>query len=352
MEEARIAGIGAAFPPTVLVQREVLGMLPEGHARREVLRRILAGSGILRRRMVIDPRHEDVSAWTTAERMRRFQRDALPLAATAVSTALARAAVDPGDIGMLCVVSSTGYGTPGVDSRLIRDLGMRPDTQRLAVGHMGCFGALPGLAACTDFVRGHARPAVLLNVELSSLHLQPAPWDMEQFVVNSLFGDAAVAMVVRADDRAEGVGPALRVLDTASYTDHGHEDHMTWEVGDTGFLMGLSSKVPDLIAARLPEVVGGLLGPRGLTVGDVRWWAVHPGGPRIIDAAEQGLGLAPELTADSRRVLAEYGNCSSAGLPIVLAELLHTGAPVAGTHGVAMTFGPGLTLYTALLLGE
>lgn len=347
METARISGIGTALPPTVLEQRDLPGLLPPGHPDREVLHRIVAGSGIARRRLAVDPRVEDVSAWSTDARMRRFQEEGLPLARTAVADALADAGVPPEEVGMLCVASSTGYGTPGIDSRLVRDLGMSQSTQRLAVGHMGCFAALPGLAACVDFVARHRRPAVLLNLELSSLHVQPPPWDTEQFVVNSLFGDAAVATVVGP---GEGhTGPL--VLDRASHTAHEYEEHMTWEVGDEGFRMGLSPKVPDLIAARLPELVADLLRPHGVAPRDVGWWAVHPGGRRIVDAAEECLSLPPEATAASRRVLEEYGNCSSAGLPLVMAELRRTRPLPPGRPGVAMTFGPGLTLYTALLWG-
>ncbi|XKK40040.1 hypothetical protein HFP72_04445 [Nocardiopsis sp. ARC36] len=195
--------------------------------------------------------------------MRRFQDEGLPLATAAVREALDRAGVPAEEVGLLCLVSSTGYGTPGVDSRLLRDLGMRPSTRRLVVGHMGCFAALPGLAACVDFASCHPAPAVLLSLELSSLHLQPPPWDVEQFVINSLFGDAAVALVVEGDAGRPADHPAPLVLDLASHTDHGHEEHMTWEVGDQGFRMGLSAAIPDLIATCLPGLVAGLLSRAG-----------------------------------------------------------------------------------------
>ncbi|MEE2038784.1 type III polyketide synthase [Nocardiopsis sp. CT-R113] len=352
MEAVRISSISTALPPTALEQADLPGLLPADHPGERLLRRILAGSGIRKRHLVIDPRVEDVSLWSTAPRMRRFQDEGLPLATEAVRGALDRAGVPADGVGLLCLVSSTGYGTPGVDSRLIRDLGMRPSTRRLVIGHMGCFAALPGLAACVDFARSHPEPAVLLSLELSSLHLQPPPWDTEQFVINSLFSDAAVALVVEGDTgRSADVRSAPVVLGLASHTAHEHEEHMTWEVGDHGFKMGLSAAIPDLIAACLPDLVAGLLSPHGLVPGDVGWWAVHPGGRRIIDAAEESLALGPSATRASRHVLQEYGNCSSAGLPLVIAELQDTTPLASGKYGVAMTFGPGLTLDTALLLG-
>jgi predicted naringenin-chalcone synthase len=351
MEAVQISSIGTALPPAALEQSELPGLLPADHPEERLLRRILAGSGIRKRHLVIDPRVEDGSHWSTSTRMRRFQDEGLPLATAAVREALDRAGVPADEVGLLCLVSSTGYGTPGVDSRLLRDLGMRPSTRRLVVGHMGCFAALPGLAACVDFASCHPEPAVLLSLELSSLHLQPSPWDVEQFVINSLFGDAAVALVVEGDAGRHPDHPAPLVLDLASHTDHGHEEHMTWEVGDQGFRMGLSAAIPDLIATCLPGLVADLLSPHGLTPGDVDWWAVHPGGRRIIEAAEESLSLGPAATRASRHVLQEYGNCSSAGLPLVMAELQDTTPLAPGKHGVAMTFGPGLTLYTALLQG-
>lgn len=352
MEAVRISGIDTALPAAALEQAELPGMLPAGHAGEETLHKILAGSGIRKRHLAIDPRVEDIAHWSTAPRMRRFQDEGLPLATEAVGGALDRAGISAEEVGLLCLVSSTGYGTPGVDSRLLRDLGMRPSTRRLVVGHMGCFAALPGLSACVDFAGSHPQPAVLLNLELSSLHLQPPPWDVEQFVINSLFGDAAVAMVVQA---AAG-GPAGNrsaplVLDLASHTAHEHEEHMTWEVGDHGFRMGLSAAIPDLIADCLPGLITELLSPHGLTPEAIDRWAIHPGGRRIIDAAEESLSLGPSDSLTSRHVLQEYGNCSSAGLPLVLAELQDTAPLAPGEHEVAMTFGPGLTLDTALLRG-
>lgn len=352
MEAVRISSVNAALPAAALEQADLPDMLPAGHTGEQVLRKVVAGSGIRKRHMAVDPRAEDVAYWSTSTRMRRFQDEGLPLATEAVSGALDQAGVTPEEVGLLCLVSSTGYGTPGVDSRLLRDLGMRPSTRRLVVGHMGCFAALPGLAVCTDFAGHHSEPAVLLNLELSSLHLQPPPWDTEQFVINSLFGDAAVAMVVEnAAERTAGRGPAPLVVGLASHTAYEHEEHMAWEVGDAGFKMGLTAAVPDLIAACLPELVTELLSPHGLTTEAIDWWAVHPGGRRIIDAAEESLSLSPSAVLPSRHVLQEYGNCSSAGLPLVIAELQRTMPLAPGEHGVAMTFGPGLTLCTALLRG-
>jgi len=128
-------------------------------------------------------------------------------------------------------------------------------------------------------------------------------------------------------------------------TDPSTADHMTWDVTDLGFRMGLSPRVPEVLSRHVGDVVDELLTGAGLRIEDVAGWAVHPGGPRILDVVRDQLGLGEERMAASRRVLAEHGNCSSATVLLVLEELGGVDGPV-----VAMAFGPGLTLYATLLL--
>jgi predicted naringenin-chalcone synthase len=212
--------------------------------------------------------------------------------------------------------------------------------QRLLVGHMGCYAAIPGLAAVGDFVAARSRPAVLLCCELTSLHVQPAQADLEQVVAHALFSDAAAAVVLEP-----GAARGRRLAGVVARTDPSTADHMTWDVTDLGFRMGLSPRVPDVLSRHVGDVVGELLAGAGLRVEDVAGWAVHPGGPRILDVVRDELGLSEPQLAASRSVLAEHGNCSSATVLLVLEELADVDGPV-----VAVAFGPGLTLYAALLL--
>jgi predicted naringenin-chalcone synthase len=217
---------------------------------------------------------------------------------------------------------------------------MPPGLERLLVGHMGCYAAIPGLAAVSDFVTSRARPAVLLCCELTSLHVQPAQRDLEQVVAHALFSDAAAAVVLEP-----GAFRGRRLAGIVARTDASTADHMTWDVTDLGFRMGLSPRVPDVLSRHVGGVVEELLGGSGLRIQDVAGWAVHPGGPRILDVVRDELGLTEDQIAASRRVLAEHGNCSSATVLLVLEEMAEVDGPV-----VVMAFGPGLTLYAALLL--
>ncbi|MFI1192798.1 type III polyketide synthase [Micromonospora sp. NPDC020750] len=343
-----IAGMGTAQPPGAAQDELWQGFFSKHFSgrTRALAERIFANSGVNRRQAAVNPLLEDVSDWSTERRLRRYQVEALPLGKEAVGRALTAAGLDARDIGLFVVCSCTGYATPGLDILLARDLGMAPDTQRMFVGHMGCYAALPGLGAAGDFVTARQRPALLLCAELTSLHIQPATarLDTQQIVSHALFSDAAVAAVVLPGGR----GYALR--EVTSVTDTSTADHMTWEVTDTGFRMGLSPQVPQVLSTHVRGLVDGLLARHGTRLTEVDGWAVHPGGPRILDVVERELALPSRALAASRATLQEHGNCSSPTVLLILDRLLRAAQPP--DRVLMLAFGPGLTLYAALLEGS
>ncbi len=360
---AVVQGLGVALPPAMR-QDDVWNDFFATHysgVQRAIAKRIFANAGVVTRHAAVNPTMEDVSGWSTGRRMRRYLDEALPLGAAAVTRALVAAGLGPNEVGMLVVCSCTGYVTPGLDILLARDLGFPPDAQRLFVGHMGCYAAIPGLRAASDFVSATGRAAVLLCLELTSLHVQPASAGTEQIVSHALFSDAAAALALRpsgpgagrgrsaADGSLAGpagmAGPGYAVREVASVTDVTAADHMTWDVTDLGFRMGLSPRVPDVLARHIEPFVVGLLDRHALTLSDVDGWAVHPGGPRILDVVRDGLGLPQDAVAASRRTLATHGNCSSPTVLMIFEEIRRQ----APAHAVLLAFGPGLTLTGALL---
>jgi len=344
---ACITGGGHAFPDSERQADLWEGFFGPHFGHSRIARRVFASSGVEVRHGVANPLVEDVSGWGTAARMERYVQEAVPLGKDAVAGALGAAGLDPGDVGLFAVASCTGYATPGIDIRLARDLGMPDSVQRLVVGHMGCYAALPALGSVADFVVARRRPAVLLCLELTSLHVQPPTDDVEQVVAHALFSDAATALVVQPG--AGDLGPGLEVVDTAARTDVATADHMTWDVTDLGFRMGLSPRVPDVLAVHVRPVVADLLARHGLTVPDVSGWVVHPGGPRVLDVVARELALPAGALDASRAVLAAHGNCSSATVLLVLDEVVRRSPPARGDWLLALAFGPGLTLYATLL---
>ncbi|BCJ53676.1 hypothetical protein Asp14428_51510 [Actinoplanes sp. NBRC 14428] len=344
---ASVAGLGVALPPSAVQDDLWEGFFDRHYAaggRRGLAKRIFANAGVRTRQAAVSPLLEDVSDWSTERRMRRYQVEAVPLGKEAVGRALTDAGVAADELGLLAVCSCTGYATPGLDILLARDMGMSPRLQRLFVGHMGCYAALPGLGTVADFVAARGRSALLLCAELTSLHLQPpdARADIQQIVSHALFSDAAAAVVL-----TPGTSPGYAVSDVAALTDTTTAGHMTWDVTDLGFRMGLSPQVPDVLSVHVRALVDDLLSRNGLAVVDVDGWAIHPGGPRILDVVQERLELPDDQLAASRGVLSAYGNCSSPTVLLVLEELRRRPEPP--QRVVMLAFGPGLTLYGVLL---
>ena len=346
---AVITGGASAYPPGRAQDDLWDNFFASHYSGNRWARRVWRAAGVDQRHCAFDPTKEDLSSWSTRRRMDHYAGAAVPLAAEAASEALQEAGVGAGDLGLVVVASCTGYVTPGVDILLAGALGVPPGAQRLLVGHMGCHAAIPGLSSAADYVAGHGQPALLVCVELPSLHVQPASSDLGQVTIHALFGDAAAAVVLEPEGRLAGglsdSGP-LAVADVVARTDASTAGHMTWEITDSGFRMGLDRRVPDVIGSQVTSLVDELLARGGLKREEVAGWAVHPGGPRILDVVGARLGLSDDQLGPSREVLAARGNCSSTTVLLILEELRRRQCP---GPVVLLAFGPGLTLYACLL---
>ncbi|HEV3505452.1 MAG TPA: type III polyketide synthase [Actinomycetes bacterium] len=342
---ARIQALGTAMPDHyVFKQSEIVEAFFAGQPGWDpAFAEVFTNSGVDRRASVVDPAWYAARPRTTADRMREFAPAARRLGAEASRRALERAG--PGaaaEVGDLLAVSCTGYSGPGLDVHLVDDLGLGDRVQRLAIGHMGCYAALPALRTAAALAAASGRRALVTCVELCTLHTQP-PRTREDAVYLALFGDGAAAALVGP----EGEGPVI--AGSATVTVPRSEERMGWLVEDEGFRMWLSPRVPALVERGVGGLVDELLRPHGLAAADVAHWAVHPGGPEIIDRVQRRLGLADAQVARSREVLADGGNRSSATVLFILEQLLASGDVEPGQWIVALAFGTGLTLEALLL---
>jgi predicted naringenin-chalcone synthase len=359
-----LRGIGTAVPPTILTQEDALRLARVLCSRPDEqatwLPGMYQGTGIRTRRVVLgeqvirdvldgtthsgsvflpttDPNDRGP---TTGERLRIYAQEVGRLAMQAAGRALAEAGTRPGDITHLITVSCTGFTAPGVDRVLIGGLGLPATVQRTHLGYMGCHGAINGLRVAQAFADADSSACVLLcAVELCSLHYHYG-WDPQRMVANALFADGAAAVVGTSS------GDGLHVTATGSCMLPESADDMAWTIGDHGFEMTLSRRVPGLIARHLPGWLDSWLAANGLRREDVRGWAIHPGGPRILEAVEESLGLSAETTAASRAVFAEYGNMSSPTVLFILDRLRQQRmkGPI-----VLLGFGPGLVAEAGLI---
>ncbi len=272
----------------------------------------------------------------TAARMRRFERYAPGLAATAVERLQLGAARDR--VTHLLITCCTGFSAPGIDLELVERCKLPLTVERTMIGFMGCYAAINALKLARHIVRSEPAARVLvLNLELCSLHLQETT-NLEQVLSFLLFGDGCAACLVSADP----VGSALDSFRAVLVP--GTRDLITWNIGEFGFDMVLSGQVPGAIHDALQEHVGDIL--EGAPVAAIDLWAVHPGGRTVLDAVERAFALTPAMLSASRDVLRRYGNMSSATVMFVLEKLLRAGGR--GRKGCAMAFGPGLIAETML----
>jgi predicted naringenin-chalcone synthase len=281
---------------------------------------------------------------STGARMARFAEEAPPLALAAARTALGGSGIAPAEITHLITACCTGFAAPGFDVRLIKGLKLSPGIARTHVGFMGCHGALNALRVASAFAGASPAARILVcATELCSLHYQYGRGS-EKLVANAIFADGAAAIVCGASEQSP-VADGWQLVANGSHLFPGSEDAMAWRIGDHGFEMSLSPRVPELIATHLRPWLESWLGSAGLSLADVATWAVHPGGPRIVSQVAAGLGLPEEATAVSQQVLKECGNMSSATILFILERLLTQNAP---RPCVALAFGPGLVVEAAL----
>ena len=237
------------------------------------------------------------------------------------------------DITHLVVASCTGFVAPGIDQIIARRLGLPPSIERLLIGFMGCYAAVAALRTARHIVRSEPEARVLvLCIELSTLHLQETA-EIEPLLAMLQFGDGAAAGLVTATPGGFELGTPFATTLPDSH------DLIRWDITDQGFAMHLSGEVPARIAAGLVDPDFAHAATGGRAPSEIDGWAVHAGGRSILDAVEHALQIPPAALLASRKVLADYGNMSSATLMFALANLLS--GPAVG-DGVALAFGPGL----------
>ena len=285
---------------------------------------------------------------TTAARMARYRAASAPLGIAAARSALAAGAVAAAAVTHLVTCSCTGFANPGLDLDVVAAVGLPPGVQRTHVGFMGCHGAFNALRVADAFATADPRGVVLVVcVELCSLHFQYGHRP-DAVVANSIFADGAGAVVGVGPGHPRAAEPGRwRISGQASRILPESADQMGWLIGDHGFEMSLSAQVPDTIRRHIGAVVAAGLDRVGLGPADVRSWAVHPGGPRVLRSVAEALGLGPEALAASHGVLADHGNMSSATILFILERLQAEAAP---TPCVALAFGPGLTAELAVIV--
>ncbi len=351
---SRIAAVGRGLPPHYYDQDTLLAALRAQWAGRhynlERLERLHKNVLVGGRHLAL-PLAEYARLDTFGKANDAWIRVAQQVGADAVREALTAAGLGAGDVDCLITVSVTGLATPSLDARLVNLLGLPPRVKRLPVFGLGCVAGAAGIARAADYVKAWPdQVAVLLSVELCSLTLQREDLSIPNLIASGLFGDGAAAVVVVGAERAAGLasaGPEIVATRSVFYPDT--ERVMGWDISERGFRIVLSAEVPAMARDHLAADVDRFLADHGLARADVASWVCHPGGPKVLEAIEEGLALPAGALALTWESLREVGNLSSTSVLLVLKETVERHRPPAGSFGVLMAMGPGFCSELVLL---
>jgi alkylresorcinol/alkylpyrone synthase len=348
--DPRVAGTATAFTDHHYNQDEVAAALTTfaepGFAR------FARTSGVEYRNLALPlERYPQLSGFTEANAA--YLEVAVELGERAMRDALEAAHVRPDEVDAIVTVSSTGVAVPTIDARIASALGLRPDVKRIPLFGLGCVAGAAGMARVADYLRGFPdHVAVLLSVELCSLTLQRDDTSIPALIGVCLFGDGAAAVVAAGADRAPAglpLHPGPRLLATRSRLFADTVDVMGWNVSSSGFQLVMSRDVPKMADDHLGGEVDRFLADHGLTTADITTWVCHPGGPKVLDAMSNAIGIRHDALRHSWQSMRDNGNISSASVLDVLDRTIAT-SPAAGSLGLMLAMGPGFS-FELLLLG-
>ena len=346
----RIVSAASAFPEHYYSQEMLLAALQEYWGDQienpQVLRRLHRHVGVDGRFLSL-PKEEYVKMKTWGEANQHWIRTAKDLGEKAVTAALADAGLNGHTLGAFFFVSVTGISSPSIDALLINRMGLCRNIRRVPIFGLGCVAGAAGISRAADYVRAYPdQAALVLSVELCSLTLQREDVSMANLISAGLFGDGAAAVVVAGADCGLS-GPSILATRSVFYPNT--EEMMGWDVSEKGFRIVLSREIPDLVRKHLARDLDDFLAERGLIRADIGNWTLHTGGPKILEATAEALGLKNGELDVSWQCLRRTGNLSSASVLVVLEEVMKNRRPEPGTLGLLAAMGPGFCSEFVLL---
>ncbi len=270
-----------------------------------------------------------------------YVENAVNLLAEAAERALDQAKLAVSDIDCVVSVSTSGIATPSLDALIAERMGLRRDVERLPVFGLGCAGGVIGLARAGQMAI--SRPGsnvLLLVVELCGLTFRRNDHSKSNIIATALFGDGAAAAVLTTSELAPDINPPT-VSAWGEHTWPNSLKVMGWNVENDGLGVLFSPTIPHIVGKNYRAALDRFLAANDLSLGDIDGFAIHPGGAKVVDALEDGLGLDPGRLVDSRAVLNEFGNMSAATVLFVLARILKNSVP--SGRILVSSLGPGFT---------
>ncbi|KAB8030790.1 3-oxoacyl-[acyl-carrier-protein] synthase III C-terminal domain-containing protein [Fluviispira multicolorata] len=256
-------------------------------------------------------------------------------------------------------VSCTGYISPSAPQKLVANKDWGNLCQVTNAYHMGCYASLPAVRMAEGFLLNESRNILLNNIkkesrvdivhtEMCTLHFNPSLHDPEQIVVQSLFSDGHIKYTLcdYNDYNLKSSNCAFELLTQNEVIFSESHDAMTWRLSDFGFQMAISRRVPSIIAENIEKFLENMFIKASLIFSEEKEnaiFAIHPGGPKIIEYIRDILNLMDDQISFSQEILFEFGNMSSATLPHIWERISRSNV-LKDTLIVSLAFGPGLTI--------
>jgi alkylresorcinol/alkylpyrone synthase len=356
----KIASAASAFPKHYYTQKVLLERLQDYWGPQLKNPLLLAR---LHRNVTVDGRYlavpaeqyVDIKTWGQANDI--WIKVAQELGERALCLALHNAGLKTEDLGCLLFTTVTGVASPSIDGMLINRMGLPANIRRTPIFGLGCVAGAAGIARASDYVRAYpSKAAALVSVELCSLTLQREDLSVANLISSGLFADGSAAVIVTGDEFESSQlekfgtrisGPTILATRSVFYPDT--EDMMGWSISEKGFRIILSTEVPNLIRQNLGRDVDSFLADNGYQRSDLKSFVLHTGGPKVLDASADALGLHNGELDASWDCLRKVGNLSSASVLCVLEDVMKNRRPAPGTLGLLAAMGPGFCSELLLL---
>jgi len=332
-------------PEYIITAEETLEFAERVHAGKPQLPlalRLIRNTGV-RKRHIVQPIEKTLHHPGLEERNRIYELESKKRCPEVIEKAMANAEVTAREIDAIIYVSCTGFLMPSLTAWLINSMGLRSDTRQIPIAQLGCAAGGAAINRAHDFCMAHPGSNVLIvSCELCSLCYQPDEDDIGSLLSDGLFGDAVAAAVVRGEG---GTGIALER--NSSYLIPNTEDWISYDVRDTGFHFRLDRRVPGTMEPLAP-VLREFAKDHSWDAGNLDFYIIHAGGPRILDDLAKFLNVDRKMFRHSWATLTEYGNIASAVVLDAARRLFDEDPQLPGATGLIAGFGPGITAEMAL----
>ncbi len=279
-----------------------------------------------------------------SERNRLYIENAVEMSAVCARDCLSAAGMNPEEFDHIIFVSSTGISTPSIDARLHNILGFNPHIRRTPVWGIGCAGGAVGLSRALEYTTAMPdHSALVVAIELCGLTFQKNDFGKSNLIGTSLFSDGVAAALVVGDRHPLSDRKGVTLLSSLSTIYNNSLDVMGWDVRDTGLKVIFSKDIPTIVRNSVRQNIEEIGAIAHIGLDQIKHYVIHPGGPKVIDAYEEALGLVNDEMRFTRSVLRKHGNMSSPTVLYVMKEFMESGEYKPGEYGLISALGPGFS---------